>query len=48
MVADVLGAEVSKHEVVTVKDIRSLLPEAEAALYIVEGDEFVRYAVVCR
>ena len=48
MVADVLGAEVSKHEVVTVTDIRSLLPEAEAALYIVEGDEFVRYAVVCR
>ena len=48
MVADILGAEVSKHEVVTVTDIRSLLPDAEAALYIVEGDEFVRYAVVCR
>ena len=48
MVADVLGAEVSKHEVVTVTDIRSLLPDAEAALYVVEGDEFVWYAVVCR
>lgn len=48
LVADVLGAEVSKHEVVTVTDIRSLLPDAEAALYVVEGDEFVRYAVVCR
>ena len=48
MVSDILGAEVSKHEVVTVTDIRSLLPDAEAALYIMEGDEFVRYAVVSR
>jgi len=48
MVSDVLGAEVSKHEVVTVTDVRSLLPDAEAALYIIEGDEFVRYAVAER
>ena len=48
LVYDVIGDAVSGHEVVTVTDVRSLLPEAEAALYIVEGDEFVRYAVVCR
>ena len=48
LVYDVIGDAVSGHEVVTVTDVRSLLPDAEAALYIVEGDEFVRYAVVER
>ena len=48
LVYDVIGDAVSEHEVVTVTDVKALLPDAEAALYIVEGDEFVRYAVVCR
>ena len=48
LVYDVIGEAVAEHEVVTVTDVRSLLPDAEAALYIVEGDEFVRYAVVER
>mgnify|MGYP006360874569 FL=1 len=48
LVYDVIGEAVAEHEVVTVTDVRALLPDAEAALYIAEGDEFVRYAVVCR
>ena len=48
LVYDVIGDAVAEHEVVTVTDVRALLPDAEAALYIAEGDEFVRYAVVCR
>ena len=48
LVYDVIGDAVSEHEVVTVTDVKALLSDAEAALYIVDGDEFVRYAVVCR
>ena len=48
LVYDAIGEAVAEHEVVTVTDVRALLPDAEAALYIAEGDEFVRYAVVCR
>ena len=48
LVYDTIGDAVAEHEVVTVTDVRSLLPDAEAALYIVEGEEFVRYAVVLR
>ena len=48
LVYDAIGEAVAEHEVVTVTDVRALLPDAEAALYIAEEDEFVRYAVVCR
>ena len=48
LVYDAIGEAVAEHEVVTVTDVKALLPDAEAALYIAEGDEFVRYAVVCR
>ena len=48
LVYDAIGEAVAEHEVVTVTDVRALLPDAEAALYIAEGEEFVRYAVVCR
>ena len=48
LVYDAIGEAVAEHEVVTVTDVRALLPDAEAALYIAEADEFVRYAVVCR
>ena len=40
-----IGEAISAHEVVTVTDVRALLSDAEAALYVVDGDEFVRYAV---
>ena len=48
LVYDVIGEAISAHEVVTVTDIKALLPDAEAALYVVDGDEFVRYAVGVR
>ena len=48
LVYDVIGEAVAEHEVVTVTDVKALLPDAEAALYVIEGDEFVRYAVVDR
>ena len=48
LVYDVIGEAISAHEVVTVTDIKALLPDAEAALYVVDGDEFVRYAVEVR
>ena len=48
LVYDAIGEAVAEDEVVTVTDVRALLPDAEAALYIAEEDEFVRYAVVCR
>jgi len=48
LVYDAIGDAVAEHEVVTVTDVKALLPDSEAALYIMEGDEFVRYSVVCR
>ena len=48
LVYDVIGEAISAHEVVTVTDIKALLPDAEVALYVVDGDEFVRYAVEVR
>ena len=48
LVYDAIGDAVAEHEVVTVTDVKAMLPDAEAALYIVEGEEFVRYAVVLR
>ena len=48
LVAEVLGDEISQHEVVTVTDVKSLLPDSAAALYVEDFDEFVRFAVVER
>lgn len=48
LVYEVIGEDITTHEVVTVTDVRALLSDAEAALYIVDGDEFVRYAVGVR